>query len=311
MRNRTIVLLLLAAIAGLAMSTSVVCAATSGNKPAATADEEWSAAPDVAAFLSKAREAAAQPSTKVAPVRAAYYHSERQCARYSFAPDDNPVGRWSGLYSRTWYERCENIGDPRRGGGRHCWQEPGPSYSESVRVTLKDRQRLFPWEYDSFSVCLEGPWLSIHSDATAYEYKVQRGNHNGDYVLTPVKKIRMRPDPTGILAEPLSPQMKLALKDKWASYYTGETTVLKLTVKQDVPNWFDPTIGELELKIPAAERYGVDLVSALGNKLEAGKKYYVKVSFQRVGNISKPDMVSSGETAPVRYAPVVELLAAF
>lgn len=300
MRNRTVVLMLLAAIVGLAMTASVVHAAP----------DAFDQGIEVSELLKQAKQTAARPSAKVAPVTAAMYNYERRCESYGFAPDDAPVGPWTTLYSQSWYERCTQVGDPRHGGGRQCWREPGPSYSERVRITLQDRKPLYPWEYDSFEVCLEGPWLDVYARSTAYEYKLVRGGRgNGDYVLTPGKKLRQKADRNGIQAEAWSSQLKLMLKDKWASYYTGETTVLKLTLMQHQANWFDPTIGELELSLPAAERYEADLAAKFAKDLKAGKSYYVKVSFSRLGAISKSDAVKSGETGKVRYEPAAGLVA--
>lgn len=268
--------------------------------------------------VSAAIEAAKAAPAAAAPAAVASSWSERDCATFRFAPGDAPVSETVQLRSQEWVQECHYGGDPRHGGGRQCWDRPGFTYHERVRVTLRDRQSLLPWESDSFRVCLQGPWLDIDSLETAYEYKlVQGGSRNGEFVLSPVRKTPMKPDPAGLLIEGLSAELKLALRDKWASYYAapGERLVLKLTVKEDVPNWANPTVAELTLSVDnhSADRFTVDLLQdsfGLRGKVKAGKKYYVKVQFQRKGTISKGDTVAAGESAPVKYQPVLAGFAA-
>lgn len=260
-------------------------------------------------ILGKAKELAAKDATVITPAQMSSNRYESDCVRFTFSPNDQPVSDAIWLRSTEWVTECRPYGgDPRRGGGgQNCYERPGYTYNERVQITLKERQPLFPWESDSFRVCLQGPWLDVNTLSSAYEYNmVQGGNRNGNIVLAPGRKLAMKPDPAGITAQ-LSGAMLLSLTDKWASFYSGadEKVVLKVTLKKDVPNWFDPTLIETELEsavVPAR----IDLkqfAAKFSQKLEAGKKYYVDLSFKRVGRISKGDYVKSGETTPTAYQP--------
>ncbi|MFA6316916.1 MAG: hypothetical protein WC943_05805, partial [Elusimicrobiota bacterium] len=288
---------------------------------------------DVSDILQKAKAAASEEkkASESAPVAAFFTRYDRDCARFTFGPKDNPQGLEVMLRSTEWIEECHPIPNPphyppppphrpgqnprwppaaltaHASSGQNCWERPGRSYNERASVSIRDRQELFPWEYDSFEVCLEGPWLSLRSIETAYAYKtVQGGNYDGRYVVAPIQKVAMKPDPAGITVQQFAADMTLTLRDKWASYYQGEQTVLVLKFAKDVPNWFDPTLLEKELTVAAAETYTVDFkafASEFSQKLEAGKKYYAIYSFKRLSKISKDSLMKVGETDRAAYQP--------
>lgn len=297
MRNSTIVKILLASLLGLALATSLVRAQALAM--------DFDQGVDVSSLLQEARQAAAEDATVAARAYAGALRYDSDCATITFGPNDKPVSEPVWLRSTEWVEQCD-YGDPRHGGGRHCWEMPGFTYNERVQVTLRERQPLLPWEYDSFRVCLQGPWLDIDDIATAYDYKVvQGGSRNGGFVLAPVKKIAMRPDPAGIAPQSLSSSLVLKLKDQWASYYAGEQTVLKVRLKT---GHFlgGSTIVEKEIAWPAAESYQVnflDFAKDFSRKLEVGKKYYVKYQFKRAGKISRQDWTKDAESGEVAYQP--------
>ncbi|MBI4678093.1 MAG: hypothetical protein HY748_10970 [Elusimicrobia bacterium] len=287
---------------------------------------------DVSDVLKTARANAAEQkrTAKAMPVRAFYTRYDRDCAHFSIGPNDNPQTSEVWLRSTEWVEECYPGPNPppypnppyppyprpyrdvaahsgHGPNGQNCYERPGRTYQERASVSIRDRQPLLPWEYDSFDVCLEGPWLSLYQRETAYQYLVvQGGNYDGKYVLSPVKKIRMKPDPAGIVTQSFAADMALTLKDRWASYYANERTVLVLKLRKDVPNWFDATLLEKELTVPAAETYAVDFnafASEFSQKLEAGKKYYVDYSFKRLGVVSKDTLMKVGETDRAVYQP--------
>ena len=250
---------------------------------------------DVSSILKQSKEAA---KADAAPVAALYMGGSRtmpDCVDVSFGANDPAASPTFELRSQEYVEECyQTGGDPRRGGGqRQCYERPGMSYHELASVTIRDRQALLPWERDTFRVCLDGPWLSINDVETAYDYKVvSGGSYNGAYVLAPGRKLAQRPDPVGVLAE-LDSSMKLALKDKWAKYYPGETIEIKYTLKKDVPNWFDPVIAQGSITAASADAYSVDLSK---NKFENGKSYYVEYSIRRVGKVSTNSWTRTLET---------------
>lgn len=303
MRNSTVVKLLFAAVFGPALSAAMARA----EAPSLNFDQGV----DIKAALDQARQSAAKDTAKVSAARVSATRYETDCVRFTFAPDDAATSEAVWLRSTEWVEEC-HWGDPRH-GGRQCWERPGYTYRERVQITLRDRKPLLPWESDTFRVCLQGPWLDIDDVATAYDYKVVNGgDRNGHFVLAPTKKTPMKPDPAGIAAQSLSSALALTLKDKWASYYAGEKVSFKLTLKKDVPNWFDPTLIEKEVVFAAADPYSVDLKAYAGEfsqKLEAGKKYYVKISFKRLGQVSKDSSVDIGETEHVEYRPAAPAFA--
>ena len=317
MMMRGVVASLAAAAFGLALA----------NPPAARAEQSglnFDQGVNVSDILKQAKTQAAQDKTVIAPAYIGHTRYDRDCRTVTFNPADRPESGQIHLRSTEWITECNTHGGgtyPGPGGQpipvppqQNCWERPGYSYTGEAQVTLRDRQELFPWEYDKFEVCLEGPWYSLYTGESAYEYKmVQGGNRDGNFVLAPVKKKAMRPDPVGITARSFSNGMVLTLGDKWASYYAGEQTALKLVLKKDLPNWFDTVILEKELSFPAAESYAVDFLAyakEFSQKLEAGKSYYVEYSFKRVGKISKPDLMKVGETDKAAYQPA-SLAAAF
>lgn len=249
---------------------------------------------DASAILKQAKEAA-KTDTKV--VDAQYIGGRRtvqDCVTVSFGANDPAVSPTFSLRSVEYIEECYQTGDPRNGGGRQCYERPGMSYHELASVTLQDRQPLLPWERDTFRVCLDGPWLSIYDIETAYDYRlISGGNYNGRYVLAPGRKVAQRPDPVGVLGE-LDPAMRLTLKDKWTSYYAGESIEIKYALKKHVENWFDPVVAEGSVTVPVAESYLVDLSKSSG--LQNGKSYYVEYSIRRIGKVSTDKFTRTLET---------------
>lgn len=249
---------------------------------------------DASALLKQAKEAA-KTDTKV--VDAQYVGGRRtvqDCVTVSFGANDPAVSPTFSLRSVEYVEECYQTGDPRNGGGRQCYERPGMSYQELASVTLQDRQPLLPWERDTFRVCLDGPWLSIYDIETAYDYRlISGGSYNGRYVLAPGRKVAQRPDPVGVLGE-LDSAMKLTLKDKWTSYYAGESIEIKYALKKHVENWFDPVVAEGSVTVPVAESYLVDLSKSSG--LQNGKSYYVEYSIRRIGKVSTDKFTRTLET---------------
>ncbi|MDP3543342.1 MAG: hypothetical protein Q8T11_12810 [Elusimicrobiota bacterium] len=278
------------------MKTTIALAALLAAVPAAAVNFDQGV--DAAAILEQAKAAAkadAKPEAKAVDAR--YLGGRRtvqDCVSVSFGANDPAVSPTFSLRSTEYIEECYQTGDPRNGGGRQCYERPGRSYHELASVTLQDRQPLLPWERDSFRVCLDGPWLSIYDIETAYDYRlISGGSYNGRYVLAPGRKTAQRPDPVGVLGE-LDSSMKFSLKDKWTSYYAGETIEIKYALKKHVENWFDPVVAEGAVTVPVAESYLVDLSKSSG--LQNGKKYYVEYSIRRIGTVSTDKFTRTLET---------------
>jgi hypothetical protein len=254
--------------------------------------------------------AGASAEKVAAPVAAAYPGSRRydtDCVSVTFGPNDGLESRRFHLESREWVEECYQTGDPRHGGGRQCHTRPGYSYRETAQVKLRERLPLLPWESDTFRVCLTGPWLDISEVETAYDYAlVQGGGYGGAFVVAPGKKTPMRPDPVGVLGE-LDGSLRATFKDRWASYYSGETVEIKYSLKKSVEGWFDTVVKEGSFTAAVADSYALDLSRTPG--LQAGKKYYLEYRVKRVGAVSKPVFTRALETGKASYAPALLALA--
>lgn len=282
---------------------SLIAALLAFSLPAAAVD--FDASIDAAAVLGEARAAVVAADARAA--RTIRY--DRDCATFHFGPNDGLVSRAVELRSREWVEECYQTGDPRHGGGRQCHERPGHTYYERAQVTLTERRPLLPWESDTFQVCLEGPWVQARQFDSAYEYRRANSNRDGNVVAAPVQKTPMLPDPTGVTAT-LAPDAVVTFADKWASYYAGETVMLKLTLKRHYPNWFDTVLLEKEVSLPVAAAYVLDLkadAAQMSEELRAGKPYYVAYQVMRVGAVSKPEYTKSIESNKAVYAPAAAL----
>lgn len=259
----------------------------------------------ISEVMGQARQSAS--SMAPTPVRARNYY-ERRCGYFSFGPQDPPTSQTLRLYSTEWRRECyPRGGDPRRGGGGwDCYDRPGYTYSEDARVSLTERKPLLPWETDSFEVCLEGPWLDIYIGETAYQYRrAGSGAFHGDFRMAPGEKRAEKPDPSGIAFQSYSQGLVLSLSDRWAAYYKGEQTGLKVKLKDN--GWFGgSTVVEAELTVPSAASYQIDLAALArqaGKALKAGDKYYVEYRWRRVGPTSKNDWMKEKKTDKTHYQP--------
>lgn len=261
---------------------------------------------DAKAFLSQAKKEAKGDKTELkgAGVK---YRAERDCARFTFSPDGPETSEAVWLRSTEYWEECHQTGDPRHGGGRFCREVPRYTHRERVQLEVRNRQKLFPWEKETFEVCLEGSWLNLYSIRTAHDYKASRSG--GDYVLNAGARKAMDPDVNGIEAAAPVAQDKavaVAFKDRWASYYTGEKVKIKASLKREVEGWFDPTLKEVEVEFDAAEAYTLDFnayVKDFSEALKPGKKYYVEWGFSRIGKVSKPTYMKVGDGPTGVYQP--------
>lgn len=283
--------------------------------PASAApDPSFEQSLDASAVLGQARAAVKTDASVVARHRVGSMRYDVDCATLRFGPDGRTSSDVVYLQSREWIEECYYEPypgcDPRYNNCQpyyRCYERPGYTYRQNVQVILQSRQPLRPWEYDSFQVCLQGPWSDIRNETSAYAYKqVAGGGREGSFVMAPGQKLAMAPDPNGIALESLSSALVLALKDKWASYYAGEKTALTLVVKRRNPNWFPKKIATVTVTLPAADAYKVNLLdyaAQFSQQPAAGRQYFVQASFQRIGKISSAAEVDMGESEDATYQP--------
>ena len=267
---------------------------------------------DAKAFLAAAKEEAKTEKVDLG-AQGLKYRAERDCATFAFAPGGPEISDAVWLRSTEYYEECTTTGDPRHGGGTFCREVPRWTHQERVQLELRGRQQLLPWERETFEACLEGSWLNVYVLQAAHEYK--SAQNGGNFVLTAGARKAMDPDKNGITAgapAAWAKALKVEFKDQWASYYTGEKVKIKLALKRDVPNWFDPTVLEKEFEFDAAASYAVDFNAYLGEFKEAlkpGKEYYVEWGFSRIGKISKPTYMKVGDGPKSVYHPAAGLVA--
>jgi hypothetical protein len=245
--------------------------------------------------------ASAPPAAHASAIGGSRY--DYDCVDVSFGASDPAASGAVTLRSQEWVTECVPVGgDPRRGGGgQQCWERPGFSYSRTVQVERLDAKPLLPWERDVFRVCLQGPWLDSRVQSAAYRYRLVDDGRLGRIAYQAGEKVATRPDPAGLSIAALTPALSLTLNDRWASYYAGEAVKVHVELKKDA--FLSPTVSEFDLTMPTAQSYTLDLGRQAGSAVKAGKKYFARLSFQRVGAVSNADRVKLGDTAKVEYRP--------
>jgi len=305
------------------MKRILIAAVLLGFAAAAKAEINFDQGVDVKAAIEQASEKSAD-----LPVADRYIgHSRytRDCVRFGFGPSDTEqLSEKVWLRSQEYIEDCHTNyvqqchtvtganGQPQQVCNTvpqtHCWERPGQSWREAVQVKVEAR-KLFPWERDSFEVCLEGPWSRLYVNQAAYKYSVSKtGNYDTLYTLTPGKKVAMDPDKNGLEAVEFSLEngkYTFKVNDKWAKEYAGEKVAIKVDLYRQISFWPDSYKGEKEFVFDAAGGYVMtftekDLQKAVADDNYRGpKKFYLKWGFKRLGAISTDDFVKKGETEAV------------
>lgn len=238
------------------------------------------------------------------------------CARFTFGPGDADVTSEKVWFASTEYvEECYTTMAPGPNGTQHpvqqCYEKPGMTWRRTGQISIKAR-KLYPWERDSFDICLKGPWMDLYVNEAAYKYSAKTlGNYDILYTLTAQNKVAMDPDENGIsLAafayDAASKKYSLKLSDIWANEYAGEKTAIKVELYEDGFWFFDAFKGEKEFALDPAAGYelsfaesDLDTSKAVANTTRGAKKYYVKWGFKRAGQISKDKFIKKGETEKI------------
>ena len=225
------------------------------------------------------------------------------CARFSFRPSDALLSKEVKLRSEEHSQDCYIVNEKGPNGTvipmEICDDTYGEVWNKTVRMEIMDRE-LFPWEDETFNICLNGPGLTMHFTQASYKYDVKQTEQDGKafFVLTPKEKKVLRPDKNGINFIDLkynqdSGAYVLTLKDSWAKEYAGERVLLKADLYHDKTLWGDSHEGAGEVTLNIAGEYEV-LIPA--NEV---KKAYVKWGFKRIGKISIREFIDKGETPRV------------
>lgn len=234
---------------------------------------------------------------------AAFCSASADCVDFILDPQDKQTEYFPLRYTDQ-AEVCRY--GPR--GERDCYCEMRWTTNARVQIRIPERKTPFPWERERFRMCLERNYVDYYEIATAFEYDAKFIENTAVVVATPKGKIPMNPDKDGINLESFASDAAannytLVLADKWASYYKGEQTVLKLKLRKKVFLGAS-TIFETELRLAPADRYTVrfaDYASKFSSPLEDGGKYFVEWKFQRSGAISKDKTVDKDDSAAIEF----------
>ncbi|MBI3299728.1 MAG: protease complex subunit PrcB family protein [Elusimicrobia bacterium] len=159
---------------------------------------------------------------------------------------------------------------------------------------------LQPWESESFTFSLESRSLSLESQSGAFQYTLTTNTDPRDpetvhITLNAGAKRLTAPDSNGVSASLVNVggRLKLAIDDKWAAEYAGETFEVAAVVRQDDGSFFrrDPTVYAVTSKNPLKVS-GTAAIDITGG---AGTFYLESWSFRRAGSkISSAGWVNKG-----------------
>ena len=191
-----------------------------------------------------------------------------------------------------------NTSDTTRGYRRECHTRVEDTERKAVQLSIEDR-KLFPWESEKFSACLEERNMKLYENKVAYDYKAtvtQDDSTIKRYVLTPVKRLPTPPDPDGLSVRALefsNGSFHFTFADKWAEYYPNEQTVLKVTLIRNRTMWFDKKVVTKTFTLPVNAEYAVDFEQKEGVK---NGRYHINWFFVRQGQTSTPDEIDMGRS---------------
>ncbi|MBI4802302.1 MAG: hypothetical protein HY796_07235 [Elusimicrobia bacterium] len=222
----------------------------------------------------------------------------QSCKTFTFFADSSLVSDRYLLRSGEQTEVCRT----NHQGYRECNTYYGRSFEKSVGMSIQSRQ-LLPWENESFEICLKGPELRFHTREAAYSYSMQQQgfDYERTYILYPQGKIPTDPDPNGMTLQsftydPAAKNFRMSVLDKWARYYSGEQTSLRVKLIKNRSFWGDQTLLERDIPMDPASAYEIDLAKFADlSKLQPGQ-YFVQWGFKRIGTVSRPDNVNRGQT---------------
>ena len=194
---------------------------------------------------------------------------------------------------------------------QQCYDRPGQTFHSTAQLNIAPR-KLYPWEKESFNVCMEGNRVDVEPSATPYSYDIDReGLYDLTFRLTPGYRVATPPDENGLSYTAFSfkdGKFTLNVADNWAAEYAGEKVVIKVELKKDGFLFFDSSKGEKTFTFDTAAGY--DLVFA-ENDLTKTKafqededyrgpsKYFVKWGFQRIGKVSTDKYVKKDQTPKI------------
>ncbi|MCX7905686.1 MAG: hypothetical protein N2446_03175, partial [Elusimicrobiales bacterium] len=243
---------------------------------------------------------------------------------FNFGPSDNElISEKVRLRSHEYRTECYTTYVTGPNGEQipqqYCYERLYMTYHRQAQIVIKPR-KLWPWERESFEVCLEGSWLDLYVIEAGYKYKIKQVGYSDTlFELYPEKKIPMKPDIDGLNYVEFNynketKKYTFVIKDKWAREYNGEKVYIKIELKKDISGWFDSYIGFKEYTFGVADEYRIEfgedeLIKSKDNeetlyrndeKLFENRGYYIKWGFKRIGEISKDTYIDKGETHRIK-----------
>jgi hypothetical protein len=194
--------------------------------------------------------------------------------------------------------------------GMQCYERPADTFRRSVQLSMGARQ-LLPWENDSFEVCMEGPNVDIRPRSTAYSYGItQSGGYDVRYELTPQYKVTTAPDPNGLNVAAFTyanGKFTFNVSERWGNEYAGNKVAIDIELYKDGFLFFNSYKGKKEFVFDTASGgYSMTFaeneldtskaVSTPEDNMRGPKKYFLKWSFHRIGNVSTGESVGKGST---------------
>jgi hypothetical protein len=194
-------------------------------------------------------------------------------------------------------------------GSWHCRERRGREYRATAQMNIAPRQ-LFPWESESFNVCMEADRLDLDQRQSPYRYHVSRqGMYDVTFNLTPNYRTPTAPDSNGLYSSAFAfrdGKFVLNVGDRWASEYAGERVEIKVELFKDGFLFFNSSQGEKTFTLDAATGYELafaegdltknkDFVDDSGD-MRGPKKFYAKWGFRRLGSVSTSEYVNKGST---------------
>ncbi|MFC1521791.1 hypothetical protein ACFL6Y_05235 [Elusimicrobiota bacterium] len=232
-------------------------------------------------------------------------HSTNDCRIVTFTPQDELTSRPITLVSDFYVEDCRYDGYD---GRYQCYDRYVRSERRTVRVSIINRGEMFPWEADVFRVCLQGYYVNAYVVEASHDYDLDSRFQGSLIEAHALHKVASKPDPRGIRIssfdfDPQVKSFKLALTDRWAQYYAGEQTQITVSLRKSYSDPFYKEILKKKIMLPASDVYNIDFVKYVHEfkeSLRDAKQYFVKVSFTRIGRISKDTQQNIGKTRKVK-----------
>jgi len=244
--------------------------------------------------------------------RYVYDHWSKNCKRVVFRPEDSMGSRQIRISSSLYERRCRTDND----GYRRCRDIERRTESRYVRLEVRGRGEMLPWERDVFNVCLQGYDVTARVLAGAshiYNLYMESGS---TIVADAGRKVATGSDSDGMYAgrfdfDAAAGSFVLELRDKWTRYYQGEEVGIYVELKKNVHYWVDKTIMKKELTMPVGDTQTIrfaDYASEFSQNLEHGKEYYVKWGFRRIGTVSTGELNEKEDTQKARYQSAMAMV---